>query len=1137
MPEELSPATDRGSRPIGREDRLRPWQTSPAAVLASALAVSVPAFAAKPLDVVRAEEHAELADGISRLRAADPARRARLLAETLDPQALIRPEDRDPLDVVLRRARALLAHLGRTGAIDPALEAGCRSSLEAITARASAETDGGRRRALFDEACGLRRRIAFANSLLDFDSIIAMLEAPGDARIIEQARAVWPGHAAGGGPIVIHGWKGEPEVSRPLDGVPISSGPGKGEPLSGKFSGLELDPDGRTILFAATWGSEAWRIFRFVLGTRDLECLTDGAFDDFDPCPLPSGRIAFTSTRRGGIGRCVLTPQSLTYTLHSMEADGSDIIALSFHETNEWQPAVTNEGRIAYTRWDYVDRHWGTAHHFWECFPDGRDPRNFHGNYPLPWCANPPGTEPSVYGQRGLVDGRVLRPDAEVSFRPVPGSPKFTATAVGHHEGFSGSLVLVDPEVPDDGRMAQVRRITPEYPFPEVEAGGAHAFGTAWPLGEDFFLCSFWTGLYLLDRFGNREVIHDLGPGPMRIRDPFPLRSRRRPPVIPAMTWQGRRSPEPGHQPATIAVIDAREADAVARLPDGVRIRWMRIVQVIPQLLVDRCCSRETISLVSFADDSIGRIPLGVVPVEDDGSVHCEAPVGKALYFQLLDEEGMAVASMRSVTYVHPGERLVCFGCHEDKWRAVPARRVPAALRRPPSPIVPELDGGPSPFSYVDLVKRPVFDRLCVPCHRDHPRAPDMSYRSLARFDRAFSYPGEAGLNLLGVGGSRTAPGRFGAMASGIWKSLREGEQHRGVRLTDDERRRLTLWLDLNSNELGWIGNDPAGIEAQRRGEPLWPPIDVDPRNPLGVEEPPASPSFEGGGTPATPRRPGGLEVVELAGSAAGGTVIDCGGGPFNGGKPTELLIRAVKTPGGWDRPEGIVIRRCRIRGSIRILGMGRNGEAEEVRRSSVKEGHTARAQAAAPAGVLISDVEIEGQGRIPVYLAPGTTGATIEGCRISGRSNSVGIYLDAESAGNVIRGNVFSLEAGREVIAVDGSAGNRIEDNRFERPSRGGIYLYRNCGEGGTVRHQTPHGNTIARNRFETAALGPSARGIWLGSRNGRRIYCGLDAGHPFGSSADDRDFADDNVLEGNVFDPPSDRAIEDDGNGNIVR
>jgi hypothetical protein len=57
------------------------------------------------------------------------------------------------------------------------------------------------------------------------------------------------------------------------------------------------------------------------------------------------------------------------------------------------------------------------------------------------------------------------------------------------------------------------------------------------------------------------------------------------------------------------------------------------------------------------------------------------------------------------------------------------------------------------------------------------------------------------------------------------------------VELTPDEWRRLTLWLDLNSNEIGWIGDDRSQIEAQKRGEALWPPIDVDPSNPTGVEK------------------------------------------------------------------------------------------------------------------------------------------------------------------------------------------------------------------------------------------------------------------------------------------------------------
>lgn len=276
------------------------------------------------------------------------------------------------------------------------------------------------------------------------------------------------------------------------------------------------------------------------------------------------------------------------------------------------------------------------------------------------------------------------------------------------------------------------------------------------------------------------------------------------------------------------------------------------------------------------------------------------------------------------------------------------------------------------------------------------------------------------------------------------------------------------------------------------------------------------------------------LERIVFEGKAASHRTIDCEGGWFNDGRPTELIIQSKKTADGWERPEGITIRNCRIRGAIRVIGLGRNGEAVGVRRSSVKAGHTERAQAATPIGIVISNVEIEACCRIPLYLAPGVTGVTLDHSKLTGWSCSTGIYLDAESGNNLIRSNTFSVRASREVIAVDGSAGNRIEGNRFDRIAGGGVYLYRNCGEGGTVRHQTPRDNVIAGNRFDTRSLGWRSYAIWLGSRNGWRLYCGQDAGYPFGSSADNRDLADENAVVGNVFVPSNGRAIRDDGRNN---
>jgi len=791
-----------------------------------------------PVEQTWDEEYQEISRQLGKLKGESEKRRQTLRDQAYDQQSLVTPEDKSPLDVVLRRTGALIEYLKKQGEPSADRLNDFQERLDDLRGAAESANLDDTRKALFKEACALRREVAFSNPLLDFGRIVCMLEQPGNRRIIEQARAECPGHARGGGPVMISNFPSEAQCEPLLGGVEVTSGRWQGKPLTEKFSGLELSYDGTKLLFAATTDTDVWHVFRFNLETGELDQLTDGPADDFDPHELPSGRIMFTSTRRGGVGRCVLTPMSLTYTLHSMEPDGSDLICLSFHETNEWAPTVSHTGKIAYTRWDYVDRHWGTAHHFWECFPDGRDPRNLHGNYPLPLSAMPEGVTPKDYGPRKLVYGRLLRPDAELHFRPIPNSHKYTATAVGHHQGFSGSLVMLDPRIPDDGVMSQLKRITPEYPFPEAERGGTFTYGTAWPLSEDFYLCNYNRGLYLLDRFGNRDVIYDPGSGPYRVRAPFPLKARKMPPVIPVKTWQGKRKDLPSHKRAVISVTNVYTADAAATLPKGIKVKWMRIVQVIPQML-DNWFSGQSVSQISFASDSIGRIPLGIVPVEEDGSVHCEAPVGKAIYFQLLDEQGMAVHSMRSATYVHPGEHLSCVGCHEDKWAGnLMPRTVPMAMKRPPSKIEPEVTSGAMPFNYIQLVKEPVFDRKCVPCHQKHDKAPDMSYRSLARNDRAFAAPGEGNsLAAVGVGGSRTTPGQFGAQASGLMLALRTKKQHEKVELTPDELRRITLWLDLNSNEICWIGNDRDQIAAQKQGKAIWPPVDIDQSNPIGVEK------------------------------------------------------------------------------------------------------------------------------------------------------------------------------------------------------------------------------------------------------------------------------------------------------------
>ena len=746
---------------------------------------------------------------------------AGVASQAFDRQALILPQDRDPADVVLRRTSALLARLQAMLAC-PDLSA-MATELTQLRAKA-AETDvndAKGRYALYAAACDLRRRIAFTNPRLGFKRILFITrhDPGGPFHMCDQYYGC--NAKAGGGLFVLSDpFESKPKVADLLAGAVVEKGRLKGTSLAGgAFLSPELSFDGRTVLFAYTecrakktytWGAEiSWHLFKVGADGNGLVQLTDGDADDFDPCFLPNGRVAFISLRRGGYLRC--GRHCPVYTMFSMEPDGSDIVTLSFHETHEWHPSVTNEGMIAYTRWDYVDRDTNVAHHIWLCYPDGRDPRSFHGNYP---------------------ERRESRPWMEMSSRAIPGSRRFVASTGAHHGNAFGSLLVIDHGRQDDCAMSQLSRLTPEAPFPEAEGRPIKnymIYGTPWPLSEDDYLCVYGRnaknrGIYWIDRSGNRELLYR--DGSISCLSPIPMRPRLRPPVIPDATTQTAAARMAGADAsATVAVMNVYDGDF--QWPKGTKITALRIIQLLPKSTAPPNKPR-----IGVANQTNARAVLGTVPVEADGSVFFEAPVGKPIYFQALDERGMAVQSMRSVTYVHPGERLTCQGCHEPKWsQARQSARMPLALGRPPSKMRPDVEGA-NPFNYPRLVQS-VLDRNCVACHRKEKKAPDLSGAVDRQFTRSYnSLAGKYGFYFhvsngsikTGVhGGSRTVPGGFGARASKLMQVI-DGEKHRqrGLRLSAEDRHRIALWLDCNSEFYGAYEN----IEAQARGEVVQPSLE-----------------------------------------------------------------------------------------------------------------------------------------------------------------------------------------------------------------------------------------------------------------------------------------------------------------------
>lgn len=265
------------------------------------------------------------------------------------------------------------------------------------------------------------------------------------------------------------------------------------------------------------------------------------------------------------------------------------------------------------------------------------------------------------------------------------------------------------------------------------------------------------------------------------------------------------------------------------------------------------------------------------------------------------------------------------------------------------------------------------------------------------------------------------------------------------------------------------------------------------------------------------------LRPIVLEGPQASHLRLDCNGGsigqpnsPVHASSPT-VMIRSEKSENGkWRAVNNVTLRNCHIFGAVRVWGMGADGSYDDLRLSSRQAGHTTRVQEAAPHNVRLEQVRITAHGTIPLYVGPGVTRLILEDSTLDGRTSATAIYLDAESADNTIRNNRILTRTGREMIAVDGSARNTISGNRFDLHGKPGIYLYRNCGERGVIRHQTPSNNIIENNNF-TGASWLRPRLVVENARNGRRSYCSADRGYPFGSSVDDRDNAAGNTVRNN--------------------
>ena len=517
--------------------------------------------------------------------------------------------------------------------------------------------------------------------------------------------------------------------------------------------------DARKILFSYRRGkSKHFHLYEIDVDGRNLRQLTDGEFDDIEPCYLPDDSIVFVSSRCRRWVNCWLTQVAV---LHRCDADGRNIRPISANIEHDNTPWLLPDGRVLYQRWEYVDRSQVDYHHLWTANPDGTNQMIFYGN---------------------LHAGTLM-----IDAKPVPGSRKVVAIfSPGHgRREHDGAITLVDPSRgPDDRGSSRPITRTTDYRDP-------------WAFSETEFMAAQGRRIVLVDGEGRAyelfRVSSEQAAAGLECHEPRPIAPRPREPVLADR-------------------VDLRQATGRAvlvnvyqgRNMEGIRPGEIKKLMVVESLPKPINFTGGMDPLTYGGSFTLERV-LGTVPVEPDGSAYMELPALRSLFFIALDEHDLAVKRMHSFLTVQPGEVVGCVGCHEQRSQTIQPPELSAATMRRASRIEPIADA-PDVFDFPRDIQ-PILDALCADCH---------GYEKTAR-----GGPYEGGVILTGDRGpmfshayftmtvrrlfndnrnlakSNYPPRAIGSSASRIF-SLVDGS-HNGATATEKQKKMLRLWIDLGA--------------------------------------------------------------------------------------------------------------------------------------------------------------------------------------------------------------------------------------------------------------------------------------------------------------------------------------------------
>ncbi|MGD0092134.1 MAG: discoidin domain-containing protein, partial [Planctomycetota bacterium] len=391
--------------------------------------------------------------------------------------------------------------------------------------------------------------------------------------------------------------------------------------------------------------------------------------------------------------------------------DGKYLRRLGHDQVHTNFPSVTEDGRVIYTRWDYNDRGQIFPQQLFQMFPDGT-------------------AQTACYGNNSWF------PTTMIHARQIPGTQKIVCIATGHHSDQSGKLLLVDPaKGRQENEGAQLIAPVRETPAVHIDAFGQDGdqFQYPYPLDETHYLITYAPrdpgrgglrgfGLYFMDVDGKRELL--AWDPKVSCNQAIPLAPRPQAHVRPSSVDYRKNT-------GVYYVQDVYQGPGLKGVTRGT-VKSLRVVALDYRAAGIGANGNggpaggalvSTPASINNGTWDVKRI-LGSVPVEDDGSAHFIVPAQTPVYFQLLDEKGCVVQSMRTWSTLQPGETFACVGCHESKNGAPPSysQVTTKALQNPPRELQP-FYGPARGFSFAKEIQ-PILDRKCIACHDDRSKVP-----------------------------------------------------------------------------------------------------------------------------------------------------------------------------------------------------------------------------------------------------------------------------------------------------------------------------------------------------------------------------------------------------------------------------